>query len=292
MIVHRFPIHLSAIWICLAVAAAALGQTSAPQQASQPAVSPAPNQTQTTALPEIGPDQSWSFELLYWLTRANPDQKTGAAATDFETVGSLGKSKPAPGAELSLRINSNDVLRVSVFQIHGNGTTTASQALDLFTTAIAAGDYLATTYTISAAKVSFEDLLYPFPVRGRKLRFKTLWELQAAKIYSRVDAPFDTSTTTPPSATGQHYVVLPAFGGAIQYAASKNLYMEVRASGFGIPHHQDTLDAEGSIAYRIGSVQIVGGGKLYKFKTSPQSTEYFTGMITGGYVGLRWVGTR
>ena len=280
------------------MAAVAPGQTPAPQPASQPAVSPAPNQTQSTALPEIGPDQSWSFELFYWLTRAHPDLKTGAAATDFETLDSLGKSKPAPGAELSLRINSNDVLRVSVFQMHGNGTTTASQALDLFTTAIAAGDYLATTYTISAAKVSFEDLLYPFPVKGRKLRFKTLWELQAAKIYSRVDAPFDTSLVASsgagvfPSATGQHYVVLPAFGGAIQSAATQNLYMELRGSGFGIPHHQDTLDAEGSISYRIGQVQIVAGGKLYKFKTSPQSTEYFTGMITGGYVGLRWVGTR
>ncbi|HTS47350.1 MAG TPA: hypothetical protein VMH05_05365 [Bryobacteraceae bacterium] len=298
MIVQRFLIQPSAIWIFLGIAAAAIGQTSTPQQPPQTAVSPAPAQTQTTTLPEIGPDQSWSFELFYWLTQANPDQKTGAAATDFETLGSLGKSKPAPGAELSLRLTSNDVLRVSVFQMHGNGTTTASQALDLFTTAIAAGDYLATTYTISAAKVSFEDLLYPFPVRGRKLRFKTLWEVQAAKIYSRVDAPFDTSLVASsgagafPSATGQHYVVLPAFGGALQYAASPKLYMDVRASGFGIPHHQDTLDAEASIGYRIGQVQIVAGGKLYKFKTSPQSTEYFTGMISGGYVGLRWVGAR
>jgi hypothetical protein len=73
LIVHRFPIHPSAIWFSLALAAVALGQTSAPQQASQPAVSPAPNQTQTTDLPEIGPDQSWSFELFYWLTQAHPD---------------------------------------------------------------------------------------------------------------------------------------------------------------------------------------------------------------------------
>jgi len=274
------------------VAAAALGQTSAPQQASQPAVSSAPNQTQTTALPEIGPDQSWSFELFYWLTQAHPDLKTGAAATDFETLDMPGKSKPAPGAEVSLRINANDVLRVSVFQMHGNGNTTASQALDLFSTTIASGDYLAAQYTISAAKISFEDLLYPFPVKGRKLRFKTLWEVQTAKISSRIDAPFDTSTTPPPSAMGTSYLILPAFGGAIQYAARQTLYMELRGSGFGIPHHQDTIDAEGSIGYRIGQVQIVAGGKLYKFKTSPQGTEYFTGMITGGYVGLRWVGTR
>ena len=254
--------------------------------------------TQTTTAAEPGPDQSWSFELFYWLTRANPDLKTGAAATDFEALNSLGKSKPAPGAELSLRLTSNDVLRVSVFQMHGNSTTTASQALDLFTTTIAAGDYLASTYTISAVKASFEDLLYPFPVRGRKLRFKSLWEVQAAKIYSRIDAPFDTSlvassgTGVFPSATGSKYVILPALGGAIQYAPTEKVYMEVRASGFGIPHHQDTLDAEGSIGYRIGQVQIVGGGKLYKFKTSPQGTEYFTGMVSGGYVGLRWVGTR
>ena len=259
-------------------------------------MSPAPGQTQITAQPEIGPDQSWSFEVFYWLPQGRPDLKTGAAATDYETLDMPASPKRAPGAELSFRVNSNDVLRVSVFQMHGIGNTTASQALDLFTTAIAAGDYLVAQYTISAAKISFEDLLYPFPAGRGKLRFKTLWELQAVRMNARIDAPFDTSLQTSsnptafPSATGQHYVVLPAFGGAIQYAASKNLYMELRGSGFGIPHHQDTADAEGSIGYRIGPIQIVVGGKFYKFKTTPQSTEYFTGTITGGYVGLRWVG--
>ncbi len=259
-------------------------------------MSRAPAQAQPTASPEIGPDESWSFELFYWLTQAHPDEKTGAAALDYETLDMPGKPKAAPGAELSFRINSNDVLRFSVFQMHGIGNTTASQALDLFTTAIAAGDYLVAQYTISAAKISFEDLLYPFPAGRGKLRFKTLWELQATRMNSRIDAPYDTSLVASsgagvfPSATGQHYVVLPAFGGALQYAPTKSLYMELRGSGFGIPHHQDTADAEGSIGYRIGPVQVVVGGKFYKFKTSPQSTEFFTGTITGGYLGLRWVG--
>lgn len=277
------------VWPFLAFAAAAIAQTPAPSD-SQAAVATPRGQVQTKIAPESGPDQSWSFELYYWVTQAHPDLRGGAAATDFESLNLPGNSRPAPGGELSVRINSNDVLRFSGFQMSGTGNTTASQALDLFGTTISSGDYLATQYRVSALKLSFEDLLYPFPVKGAKLRFKTLWEAQAAKINSRIDAPYDTSTSPYPSATGTRYVFLPAFGGAIQYAASEHVYLEVRASGFGIPHHADTLDSEASVGYRIGQVQVVLGGKLYEFKTSPKNAEYFKGMITGGFIGLRWVG--
>lgn len=271
------------------MAAAALAQTAPPEAASQPAVAPAQAETQTVALPESGPDQSWSFELFYWLTQANPDLRGGAAATDFESLNLPGPNRGAPGAELSLRLNSNDVLRVSAFQVRGSGSSTASQALDLFGTTISAGDYLAAQYTLKAFEVSFEDLLYPFPVKSARLRFMTLWEVQAAQVSTRVDAPYDTSS---PSATGSRFVILPALGAAMQYASSERLFFEIRGSGFAIPHHAETADAEGSIGYRNGQVQVVLGGKLYQFKTSPQNAEYFKGMVTGGFVGLRWVGIK
>ena len=37
------------------------------------------------------------------------------------------------------------------------------------------------------------------------------------------------------------------------------------------------------------TVDIVAGGRLYEFKTSPQNAEYFKSLITGGFAGLRRV---
>ena len=287
-------IHCFAVWTVLAFAGTVIGQPpEPPPPASQPpAASPAPQPTSTiaTGAPEAA-DPAFTFELFYWLTEAHPDLRGGKAALDFETLDLPGSSRPAPGAEFSFRISPNDVIRAEAFQTTGKGNTTTGVALDLFGTAFAAGDYLLAQYKVSSIKVSFEDLLYPYG-RSSKLRFKTLWEVQATKIDSRVDAPFDTtlaSSSTFPSVDGSRYVFLPAFGAALQYAASERFHMELRGSGFGIPHHADTADVEGTLAYRVSHVDIVVGGRLYEFKTSPQNAEYFKGLITGGFVGLRWV---
>jgi len=301
-------ILFSAVWSFATFTGAAVGQSSQPQTpaappaatsqtpapANQPQAAP-PSQTQNPGTAE-NQDPAWTFGLFYWLTVANPDLKGGAAAPDFETLDSIGKSKPAPEAELAIRVSSNDVIRVSVFQMQGRANSTTPVALDLFSTQLAANDFLRSQYTLSSGKASFEDLLYPFPGKGAKLRFKTLWEVQATRTNMRIDAPFDTSlqtssnTTIFPSATGNRWVILPAFGLSMQYAASEHLHLELRGSGFGIPHHADTADAEGTIAYRIGHVEVVVGGRLYEWKTSPKNTEYVQGMITGGFAGLRWVG--
>jgi hypothetical protein len=292
-------IHFLAIWTVLALSGAAIGQPPEPQPpASQPpapppSTSPAPTppaQTPARGAPEPV-DPEFTFGLFYWLTNAHPDLRGGAAAPDFETLDLPGSSHPAPEAEVSFRVSPNDVIRVSAFQMTGKGNTTAPVALDLFGTAFAAGDYLLAQYKVSSIKASFEDLLYPLG-RSSKLRFKTLWEVQATKTDARVDAPFDTtlaSSSTFPSVDGSRFVVLPALGAALQYAATPNFHFELRGSGFGIPHHADTADAEGTIAYRVSHIEVVAGGRLYEWKTSPQNAEYFRGLITGGFVGLRWV---
>ena len=112
---------------------------------------------------------------------------------------------------------------------------------------------------------------------------------------TRIDAPFDTTTDSSgvvsfPSATGSRRVILPTLGAAMQYVASPRLNLEAKVSGFGIPHHADILDAEGSVAYRISHVQIIGGGKFYHLETSPQNEQFFRASIAGVFVGLRWLG--
>jgi len=221
----------------------------------------------------------------------NPSLRGGAGASDFETLGPLGKPKYTPEAELAIRVTNEDVIRLTVFETSSRSTSVAPTALDLFGTSIASGDFITDQYRVESAKASFEDLLYPFS-RSAKLRFKTLWEVQATKIALNTDAPFDTSSGngTFPSVSGSRLVVLPAFGGAVQYAASSKLHFEARVSGFGIPHHAETADAEGSLAYRVSHAEIVLGGKLYDWKTSPKNAEYLHAMLSGAFVGLRWVG--
>jgi len=230
----------------------------------------------------------WSFGLFYWLPTGNPNLRGGAAAPDYETLGSLGKTKYAPEAELAVRVNKEDVIRLTAFETSGRSTSVNPAALDLFGTAFPANNFITDQYRVESAKASFEDLLYPFG-RSAKLRFKTLWEVQATRISANADEPFNVTSGTFPTVSGSRTMVLPAFGGAVQYAASTNLHFEARVSGFGIPHRAETADAEASLAYRVSHVEVVLGGKLYDWKTSPRNAEYFHALLAGGFLGLRWV---
>ena len=271
-----------------------IAQQPAPSPPVAPVPAPAPASAPAPTVETPNPDQAWSIELFYWLTRANPTEIGGAGATDYETVGSIGPSQGSPGLETSLPLTANDVLQFSFFQMRGHGASIASQALDVYGSSFPAGEYLTNQYRVRSAKVSFEDFLYPYPNHTAKLRFKTLWEAQYVQITSRTDAPLDTTTDSTtgivsyPSTTGSHQVFLPTFGAAMQYAASSRLSVEVRASAFGIPHHTDLVDSEASAAYRIGPVQIVAGGRFFEFKTSPQGEEYYRSTIFGALVGLRY----
>lgn len=262
-----------------------------PTPSSQP---PAPPPASASVSETGNYDQLWSFELFYWLPRAQPKLRGGAAATDYESLNFLGSSNGSPGAMVSFPINKNDTIQISGFQTTGRGSSTATQALDLFGTAIPQGDYVTTQYKIRAAKASFQDLLYPFPSDNAKLRFKTLWEGQFVQISSRTDAPLDTTTdssdgfTSYPSAIGSRWVFLPTLGVAMQYAATNHFSLELKGSGFGIPHHTDIVDSEGSAAYQMGPVAVVVGGRFFDFKTSPRNAEYYRAALSGAYVGLRW----
>ena len=66
----------------------------------------------------------------------------------------------------------------------------ASQALSLYGTSFPVGDYLDNQYRVRSAKVSFQDILYPYPNQGAKLRFRTLWEVQYLQVSTRTDAPW------------------------------------------------------------------------------------------------------
>lgn len=237
-------------------------------------------------------DREWSIEAFYWEDWSHPDLKGGAAATEYETLDFPGHSNGIPGIQASIAFNPNDYLRFSYFRMTGSGSTTSSQEVFPFGTEIPADEYVKAQYRLNVFKISFEDLLWPYPKHDARLSYKSLWEAQVATVHSRIDAPLDTSTTddytTYPSAVGERYVFLPTFGIAVRYVATKNIHLELRTSGFGIPHHADILDSQASAGTWIGRTEVSIGAKLYHFKTSPQNAEYVGGTIVGAFLGARW----
>jgi hypothetical protein len=308
------PVRLSAI-IALLVACGADGQqpplqpgtpataapqtTPAPQTATPPPATPAQsaqpvvqNQSDTTTTTPSLYD-SWSLEPFYWATHTTPALRGGAAAPDFESLDYPGHGNYSIGGTISIPVSQTAMLNFSGFQSKASTSTTANQALDLFGTTYAAGDFLTADYTILNFKLSFQDLLYPFPRKPtQKFRVKTLWEIQYTNIKTAVNAPFAPTTDSSGNAlvnnvTGSRYVVYPTFGLAAEYHLTRNLVAEANASGFAIPHHAVIGDAQGSISYRLRGVELIVADKYYHFKTSPQNAEYFSATLMGPYAALR-----
>ena len=241
------------------------------------------------------------MEPFYWLTKSPPVLRLGRASESYfsnitgtfvpgQTVpGNLnfpGGSRGATGVLVTIPTGHENSLQFTYFRILGDGDTFAGQDLLLFGNPFTQGDQLITNYKIQNFKLSWNYLTYPFPSSGAKLRIKTLWEIQYTKVFSSIDAPADAYAITTQATKS---IVFPTFGLGIEYHKSEHLYFEAKGSGFGVPFRADIWDIEGSFVYRIGRVEIFGGGKGYHFKTSPQDNQYFTDTLWGPYAGVRWI---
>lgn len=306
------PVRLSAI-ISLLMSCCAEGQqpplqpgtpaTAAPQPtppSSPPPAAPAPqptpvvqnqSDTTTTAPSLYGP---WSLEGYYWLTTTIPALRGGAAAPDYENLDYPGHGKSSFGITISIPVSQTAMLNFSGFQSKASTTSTSAQALDLFGTTYAAGDFLTANYTIRSFKLSFQDQLYPFPHKAsQKWRVKTLWEVQYDNINTNVNAPYAPTTDSSGNqlvntVSGARYVVYPTFGLAGEYHPVRFLSFNFDASGFAIPHHAVIADSEASMNLRFGAVELIVADKFYHFKTSPQNAEYFKATLYGPYAALRF----
>jgi hypothetical protein len=265
--------------------------TNSPAPQKQPAPAPSASQESLTT-----GDGQLSVELSYWLTRGTPSLKGGAGDTNL-LPGNLtypGTSKATPGIVVSFPAGRENTLRISYFRTQGDGSTTETGNVDLFGTAYAPGDYLATRYKLQDAKVSWDYFSFPFPVDPSRFRLKTLWEVEYTSITTSIDAPLKTvavdSTGAPISntATGTRWFIYPSFGLAIEKALFQHFRVEGRASGFAFPHRSVVWDAEGSAVWRTGQFEVVAGVKAFHFKTSPQKDQYLFATLSGAYVGMRW----
>lgn len=285
------------------------GQPVAAQQQPAPPQAPATQQTTAPATPAPPPPvytqpgqfngaDSWSITLQEWLAEGHPTMGTGHANTSGETndLNYGGKPRPIPGAMLTIPIGKqhHHSFHISYFRAQGVGNSVAPVNAYIFGTNYYAGDYLAVHYTMQNAKVSFDYLSWPFPVKDSKFHLKTLYEINYTTVLTSVDAPYRHGTTdasgNPIITNGQgtDWFVYPSFGLGVDYLFSRKLRFEGRASGFIFPHRSTIWDSEASLNYRFGKVELQGGVKAFHFKTSPLGNEFVMATFPGVYVGLRW----
>ena len=229
----------------------------------------------------------WSGSIYYWKASGPPMLRGGVPSVDSgaQFLDLKGKPHQPAGLEFTTPAGRFDRFEFSYFQTNGSGTDTAMRNLLLYQTAIPAGDFLNTYYKTRDFKLSWNYLTYPAPP-DTKFRFKTLWEVQYVSVSPEVDAFYDINL---PQGKGTRSVLFPTLGVGLEYVPSAKFRMEVRGSGFFIPHHGEIGDTQADAVYRVGHLEIYLGGKFYHFKTSPQNQDYVIENLWGPIGGLRWV---
>lgn len=261
-------------------------------------------QNQPTRLPPPPPkvvdvrmpgEAGYFLGVTGWLPVGQPfvDKGKAASFTDPSRLEIPGKPKVDPGAEIGIAAGKHNTLRISYFQGKAAGNTTAANDLAVFSQPYSKGDLLATSYKLQNVKVSYEFLTWPYPVESRRFRLKTLWQAQFVSLRSNYDAPLKPATDSAGNALsystqGSKSYFAPTLGLGVAQYVSRNFRLEANASGFGLPHSFNIWDADATIAYRAGRVELRGGVKAFHFHSSAKSDYYVWGTMAGAFVGLRW----
>jgi hypothetical protein len=245
--------------------------------------------------PYVIEDGGFSLEPVYWLNRAQPVLRGGAVASADGSLDFGGQSKYGYGGIISVPAGPQNSLRFSYFRVQGNGNTVLGQDVSLFSENYSNGDYLNSSYRLQNFKLSWDYLGYTWRRGESKIRLKTLYEVQYVTISASSYAPFKAVTTDSTSGTtdyntahGSSNLIYPTLGLEVEQAFGKRFRWEAKASGFGIPKRAAIGDMEGSLAARFGEFELSVGEKAYYFKTSPRAAEYFSDMLSGAFVGLRY----
>jgi hypothetical protein len=205
-----------------------------------------------------------------------------------------GTSKGTPGGEIGIAAGLHNSIRLSYMFSKAAGTQIAANDFVAYSQTYNKGDDISTSYKFSNYKISYEYLTWPYPVENRKFRLKTLWQVQYVTFKSNYDAPIKSSTPdvngnlASYATTGSKGYFTPTFGLGFHEYVSRNFHVEINGSGFAWPHSFHLVDIDGSIGYRIGKIELRGGGRAFKFRTSAKSDYYHYGTLGGAYVGVRW----
>ena len=296
----------------LVVCALAWGQEQKPPEERQPAPgsSNRPQIQQPPPPPPRLPDVRQPGETGWWIGLSGwfPTQKPtfnkgrGASFTDASLVDLQGKPKYAPEAELGLAVGLHNTLRFQYFEAKATGNINSiPQQLHLWEQTYESGTYLATTYKMQHGKMSFDYLTWPFPVESRRFRFKTLWQVQYTAIRAQFDAPKKpiadeagnplvdaAGNLISYAGVGTRWFVSPEFGVGAAYYSGRHLRWEANASGWTWPKRNTVWDADTSINFKYGHVELRVGAQAFHFKTSTQAEYYGKGTMGSVFAGVRW----
>ncbi len=247
-----------------------------------PKPTPTPKQERDTG------GDAFSIEAAFWQTHEAPKMYGGAKDVtglpgDFFFNGA---KKYSLEGVATIPTTHEDSLEITYFRNQGTGDQVIPKLSNYFGNNFAAQDQIFSSYTLQTAKVSWNYLTYPYPSNGAKFRLKTLWEVQFAHITSTFSAPADLNAVT---TFGAKNVILPTFGLGIEYHPVKKVRIEVKGSGFGIPHHADIWDAQAFLVWRVAKAEVFLGGQAYHYKTSPQGDHYYSQTLAGPLVGVRYL---
>ncbi len=255
-------------------------QTTPPVTVENKTTRPAPN------VPD-DPSDGWSIGVIYWLTGGPADLFAGEQSTNpaVQNLVLPRFDKGTPGIRITTPAGRYNRLEISGFQASNSGSTTSPIDLNIFGNPFPAGDVLQNNLRVRNFKVSWNYLMYPAPPTS-KIRFKALFEFQYLSTRTTVSAPLDLNAV---SAQASRNAFLPTLGVGADFVPSKHFRMEVRGSGFAIPHHSYIADAEASAVVHAWHVELAGGGRYYHFRTSPNTDEYVQGTLFGPFVSLRFL---
>ncbi|MBS1857611.1 MAG: hypothetical protein JST11_19740 [Acidobacteria bacterium] len=280
------------------------GQQQPPAQ-TQPPADQQPTQGGTMRVPPPPPkvidvrqpgEKGWFIGVTGWVPVGSTymDKGQQAAFTGLSNFKFPGQSKGQVGGELGVAVGQHNLLRFSYMTARAAGTSIAPNDLVLYSTVYNAGDQLATGYKLSDYKMSYEYLTWPYPVGARRFRLMTLWQMQYITMKTHFDAPVRSNTPDAAgnlfsyAAAGSKSFFSPTLGIGVREYVTGNFRVEANVSGFALPHRFNIWDADASINYRIGKIEVGAGGRALHFRTSFNSDYYHWGTFSGAFVAIRW----
>jgi hypothetical protein len=212
-----------------------------------------------------------------------------------------GKPNFARGIEAGMAVGLHNTLKFSFTDFTASGDFTTPIEIAAWNQVYSGGTYVSTNYHVQNFKLSYEYLTWPFPVGGRKIRLKTLWQVQFTNISTAFDAPFnyyDSNGNLILDSNGQpidlegagtKHIISPEFGLGFSYYPSRHVRIEMTGTGFGFPHRYYIWNGDFSVNYRVLShFEIGAGARGLGFKTSTNSDFFIKGNWLAAFAGIRW----
>ncbi|MEQ1949594.1 MAG: hypothetical protein ABL995_20550 [Bryobacteraceae bacterium] len=288
--------NLSSGYLCVCLlAAVALPGFAQDQPASTPttnaAAAPPPPRE---AASDVNSGRGLSVEPIYWMTNVRGGIRKGSksASSSPGTVDYTSSPKDMVGAMITVPAGKTNAVRVTYLATrnYANGSTFAPTALSLFGTDIGNGDPLAVSYKLTNIKMSYDFLTYFFKRGNTDFRVKTLWEFQYFSVNNSIIdfIPLSDGTFSPAAFAKDRSIISPTFGVGLEHTISRHVRWEAKASAFALPHRTTLIDSEASVALRFGRIELLGGGKLYHFKSKVQNDNFVSGDVYGPYAGVRF----